>query len=41
MLLLFFASSFAITSRAMMVFPMPVGSTTRVLAFAAEFAILY
>ena len=40
-ILLFFVSSFAITSSAMIVFPIPVGSTTKVFAFDAEFAILY
>ena len=41
MLLLSFDKSCAITSNAIMVFPMPVGRTTRVLAFSAECAILY
>ena len=37
-LLFFFLSSSAITIDAMIVFPSPVGKTTRVLAFVADFA---
>jgi len=37
-LLFFFLSSSAITINAMIVFPSPVGKTTRVLAFVADFA---